>query len=171
MGLVHIYCGDGKGKTTAAMGLALRMAGCGRRVLISQFFKNGSSSELKPLRGLENVSVMNCVTVPGRFVNLSDRQKQQARQDYSRFLASVLETAKDFDLLVLDEVISAYHHEAVDRDMLLSFLRRKPERLEVVITGRNPPPELLEPADYVTEMKKIKHPFDKGIKARKGIEF
>lgn len=171
MGLVHIYCGDGKGKTTASMGLALRMAGFGRKVLISQFFKNGSSSELKPLRELENVTMMHCKTVPGRFVNLTAEQRMQAKTDYSNLLVSVLEKAPEYDLLVLDEVISTYNHEAIDRNTLVDFLRNKPEHLEVVLTGRNPAPELLELADYVTEMKKIKHPFDKGIMARKGIEF
>lgn len=171
MGLVHIYCGDGKGKTTAAMGLALRMAGCGRQVLITQFFKNGSSSELKPLRQLENVTMMHCSTVPGRFVNLSEQQREIAKQDYSRLLSEVLTAAAGYDLLVLDEVISAYNHGAVERDLLVRFLQSKPEKLEIVLTGRNPAPELLESADYVTEMKKVKHPFDKGIMARKGIEF
>lgn len=170
-GLIHIYCGDGKGKTTAAAGLALRAAGAGKNVVFTQFFKDGSSSEVKVLQGIPNIRIMHCRTVHGLWRRMNDAQKESARRDYTGLLSGVLEAAKDADLLVLDEIVSACNHGTVAEFAVLAFLRDKPENLEVVLTGRNPSDTLLELADYVTEMCKIKHPYDRGIKARKGIEF
>lgn len=169
--MVHIYCGDGKGKTTAAMGLALRMAGAGKNVLIGQFFKDGSSGEIKVLKTIPGVEVLHCETVPGRYVHMTEPQKEQARKDYTAYLLTLLEQGKDSDLLVLDEVISALNRVIVPIEPVTAFLRDFGPKLEVVLTGRNPAPELVEVADYVTEMRKEKHPFDKGVRARKGIEF
>lgn len=171
MGLIHIYCGDGKGKTTASVGLAVRMAGAGKRVVFTQFFKNGNSSEVKMLKLCEGVRTMHCKTVPGRFSQMDEAARAQARADYGALLEAVLCEAKTADLLVLDEVISACNNGTVSEERVAEFLRTKPEGLEVVLTGRNPSNKLLELADYVTEMKKIKHPYDKGIKARHGVEF
>lgn len=171
MGLIHIYCGDGKGKTTASVGLAVRMAGAGKRVVFTQFFKNGNSSEVKMLKQCEGVRTMHCKTVPGRFSQMDESAREQARADYGALLETVLDEAKTADLLVLDEVISACNNGTVFEERVAEFLRTKPEGLEVVLTGRNPSDKLLELADYVTEMKKIKHPYDKGIKARHGVEF
>lgn len=170
-GLIHIYCGDGKGKTTAAVGLAVRAAGAGKRVVFTQFFKNGNSSEIKMLKLLDNVQTIHCQTVPGRFKNMTEEQKAQARADYSRLLENVLTEAQAADLLVLDEAISACNNSTIREERIQQFLRTKQEGLEVVLTGRNPSAELLELADYVTEMQKRKHPFDKGIPARHGVEF
>jgi len=169
--MVHIYCGDGKGKTTAAMGLALRMAGAGRNVLIGQFFKDGSSGEIKVLKTIPGVEVLHCETVPGRYVHMTEPQKVQARKDYTAYLLTLLERGETSDLLVLDEVISALNRGIVPMEPVTAFLRDFGQKLEVVLTGRNPAPELVELADYVTEMRKEKHPFDKGVRARKGVEF
>lgn len=169
-GLIHLYCGSGKGKTTAAAGLAARMAGAGGRVVFAQFYKDGSSCEVKALAGLE-VAAMNCKTVPGRFSQMDEAARQRAREDYSRFLLSVFAAARQADLLVLDEVVSACNHGTVKEERLLALLREKPEGLEVVLTGRDPSERLLAMADYVTQMQKIKHPFDRGVAARRGIEF
>ena len=84
--MVHIYCGDGKGKTTAAMGLALRMAGAGKQVLIGQFFKDGSSGEIRVLQTVPGVETLHCKTVPGRYARMTEAQRETARQDYSRYL-------------------------------------------------------------------------------------
>lgn len=170
-GLIHIYCGDGKGKTTAAVGLAVRAAGAGKRVVFTQFFKNGNSSEVGMLKKLDNIQSIHCKTVPGRFKNMTEEQKAQARADYSQLLETVLTEAQTADLLVLDEAISACNNGTIREERIQQFLRTKQEGLEVVLTGRNPSAELLELADYVTEMKKRKHPFDKGIPARHGVEF
>ena len=171
MGLIHIYCGDGKGKTTASVGLAVRMAGAGKQVVFTQFFKNGNSSEVKMLKQCEGIRTMHCKTVPGRFSQMDEAARAQAKADYSALLEAVLCEAKHADLLVLDEVISACNNETLSEQRVAEFLRTKPEELEVVLTGRDPSDRLLELADYVTEMKKRKHPYDKGIKARHGVEF
>ena len=170
-GLIHIYCGDGKGKTTAAAGLAVRAAGAGKQVVFTQFFKDGSSSEIRSLKSLPNIRTMHCVTVRGFFSRMNDRQKAKASEDYTRLFRNAAAASGEADLLVLDEIISACNHGTVTESLVVGFLRKKPEKLEVVLTGRNPSNTLLELADYITEMRKIKHPFDSGIAARKGIEF
>ena len=170
-GLIHIYCGDGKGKTTAATGLAVRAAGAGKRVLFTQFFKNGNSCEVKSLKLLPLVRTLHCKTVPGRFKNMSPEEQAHARSDYSALLRQAMEEAQNAELLVLDEVISACNHGIIDESILREFLQNKADGLEVVLTGRNPSEELITLADYVSEIKKVKHPFDKGIRARRGIEF
>lgn len=170
-GLIHIYCGDGKGKTTAAVGLTLRSAGAGNRVVFTQFFKDGSSSEISLLRQIPGISVLHTKTVGGFWKRMTAEQQAQASRDYTELFHIACERAKNMDLLVLDEVISACNHGAVPEEALLEFLQNKPEHLEVVLTGRNPSEALLAQADYVTEMKKVKHPFDRGVLARKGIEY
>ena len=170
-GLIHIYCGDGKGKTTAAIGLAIRAAGAGKKVVFAQFFKDGSSSEISVLQTVANIRTAHCDTVRGLWKRMSDAQKAQAGKDYTSFFAEIVVLAKDADLLVLDEIVSACTHGTVAETVVLDFLRDKPNGLEVVLTGRNPSEELLELADYVSEIRKVKHPYDCGIAAREGIEF
>lgn len=170
-GLIHIYCGEGKGKTTAAIGLAVRGAGAGKSVVLTQFFKDGSSSEFHALKKIENIRIIHCQTVRGLWKRMDEQQKAQAAKDYTKLFIDVISAAQEADLLVLDEILSACNHGAVAEELVVDFLRHKPEKLEVVLSGRNPSPALLEAADYITEMKKIRHPFDAGIPARKGIEF
>ncbi|MCF0143014.1 MAG: cob(I)yrinic acid a,c-diamide adenosyltransferase [Parasporobacterium sp.] len=169
--MIHIYCGKGKGKTTAATGLTVRMAGNGGRVLFAQFFKDGSSSEISVLKNLENVDVRHCDTLIGFFDRMTDEEKEKVTCDYSAFLKGLLEEAPAYDLVVLDESISAYNHGVYCREDLLDFLKEHPEKPEIVLTGRDPAPELFARADYVTEMTKHKHPFENGVEARKGIEY
>ena len=170
-GLIHIYCGDGKGKTTAAVGLSVRAAGCGRKVVFAQFFKDGHSGECCVLEKLPNITFLRPERSFGFFWTLTEAEKAEAKAFYTAHLHRALELARDADLLVLDEAMSACRHGVVDEGEVLSFLRKKPERLEVVLTGRDPSRAMQDAADYVTEMKKIKHPFDRGIPARKGVEF
>lgn len=170
---IHIYCGDGKGKSTAAMGLALRAAGSGKKVLVTQFLKDGSSSELNILRELPNVQVLTCPRQFGFFWNMTEEQKAEAKSAYEELFEKAVQIATEEGvfLLVMDELIVAYNHGLLDRERVLSFLREKPEGLEVVLTGRDPAPELVELADYMSEIRKKKHPFDKGVSARRGIEW
>ncbi len=170
-GLIHIYCGKGKGKTTASVGLAVRAAGAGKKVLFVQFFKSGVSSEMESLRKLPNIETFYCETPVNFFLKMDDKQKQEAKELYTPHLLKALEKASDVDVLVLDEIISTCTYEVVDEAVLLDFLRNKRPELEVVMTGRDPSEQLQELADYITEMKKIRHPYDKKIMARKGIEF
>lgn len=170
-GLIHIYCGDGKGKTTAAVGLAVRAAGAGKKVIFTQFFKDGSSSEIKVLQGVENIQILHCNTVRVFWKRMTDEQKAKVSADHTGFFAEIIQLTRNADLLILDEIISACNHGTVAEAAVTDFLRSKPERLEVVLTGRNPSERILRLADYVTQMQKIKHPYDRGIAAREGIEF
>ncbi len=169
--MIHLYCGEGKGKTTAAMGLALRMAGAGKQVLIGQFFKNGSSSEIRALGSVPGVEICHCVTVPGLYSRLTEQQRQQARLDYTAYLLELLQRAAGKDLLVLDEAVSACRHGTIPEQTLLAFLDARGEKMEIVLTGREPSEALQARADYITEMRKCRHPFDRGVRARKGVEF
>jgi cob(I)alamin adenosyltransferase len=172
-GLVHIYTGDGKGKTTAALGLALRAAGCGRRVLIVQFFKGRDSGELRALGSVPNIAIRRLKNDYGFFKAMDEADKAAVRAEHDALLTRALAEAQTgaCDTLILDEAISAFRHGAMDRERLERFLDCKPEALELVLTGRDAPPQLLERADYVTDMRKLKHPFDQGIPAREGVEF
>ena len=169
-GLIHLYCGDGKGKTTAAVGLAVRAAGAGKQVIFTQFFKDGSSSEVESLK-LLGIRTIHAQTVKGFYRAMNEQQRQQARQDYTALFRQVTDAAKNADLLILDEIVSACNRGVVPETLVTDFLRNKPSALEVVLTGRDPSPALVELADYITEMRKLRHPYDRGVAARKGIEF
>ena len=171
-GLIHIYTGDGKGKTSAAAGLAVRFAGHGGKVLFCQLLKDGSSGELCVLRGIPQVTVRCCERHFGFSFQMNDDERREAADFYSAILREALAQAKEgsYGLLILDEAVGAYNLGFIPRGELLDFLKNKPQELEVVLTGRDPAPELLELADYVSEIKKVRHPFDAGIPARDGIE-
>ena len=168
--MIHLYCGDGKGKTTAACGLAVRAAGSGMRVLFVQFFKSGKSSEVTALEKLGVVTAHPGVHY-GRYKSLDEERKAEVRDSYGELLNDVIAHAAEYDLIVLDEAVSTYGYAMIDREQLMEFLRQEGSRREIVLTGRDPLPELTDAADYVTEMKKVKHPFDGGIAARQGIEY
>jgi cob(I)alamin adenosyltransferase len=169
-GLVHIYCGDGKGKTTAAMGLALRAAGNGLKVLILQFLKSGSTGELISLAKLENVTVIRGKGGTKFVWNMNEDEKETALCVHTENLNKVMEHAGDYDMLILDEALGACGCGLLDTQLLCRFLDERPDGMEVVLTGRNPAKDLMDRADYISEIKKIRHPYDKGIMARKGIE-
>lgn len=170
-GLIHIYCGDGKGKTTAAMGLAVRCAGSGRKVLILQFLKDGKSSEFASLSHVPGIEVIPQTKTFGFTWTLTPEEKAEAAAYYSGLLEDAFRRAPDFDLLILDEALGACTTGMADESRLLSLLDGRPEPLEVVLTGRDPSQALQDRADYVTEMKMVKHPFEKGVSAREGIEY
>ncbi len=168
-GLIHVYCGDGKGKTTAAMGLALRAAGCGLRVHVVQFLKSGTSGELNILRTLPNVQVFSGKSGTKFSFQMSDDEKAAVTLQHNENLRAAL--AVPCDVLVLDEAASTYQLGLVDAALLEETVLQRKEKMEIVITGRNPAQFMLDAADYVTEMMCRKHPYEKGIAARKGIEF
>ena len=170
-GLIHIYCGDGKGKTTAAIGLAVRCAGSGRKVLILQFLKDGKSSEFASLSHVPGIEAVPQTRTFGFTWTLAPEEKQEAAAYYASLLEDAFFRAGGFDLLILDEVLGACAAGLLDESRLLSLLDGKPEPLEIVLTGRGPSQALLERADYMTEMKMVKHPFQRGVSAREGIEY
>lgn len=171
-GLIHIYCGDGKGKTTAAVGLAVRCAGRGNKVLLVQFLKSRDSGELYSLAKLPDIEVMRGKESKKFTFQMNEEEKHALLIEHNKMFEQVLEKIKNggYSLLILDEVIGALNAKVFEMPKLIEFLRHKPENLEIVLTGRNPAPELVEIADYVSEMRKVKHPMDKGIMAREGIE-
>lgn len=168
--MIHIYCGDGKGKTTAACGLALRARGAGMEVLFAQFFKSGRSSEIGMLEQC-GVKVILPAAHYGRFKNMDETQKTLAAREYEALLLRIAEAAPGYGLIVLDEAVSACNHGLIKCETLVSLLKNNGAEREIVLTGRSPAPELCALADYITEMRKIKHPYEKGVTARKGIEF
>lgn len=169
-GKLHIYCGDGKGKTTAAMGLALRAAGSGKTVWLVQLLKDGTSAELAALAGVPGVHIIPQTRRFGFIWTLTAEEKAAARDYYSGLLEEAFSQAAE-GLLVVDEALGAVNTGMVDADRLLALLDSRPAELEVALTGRDPVQPLLDRADYVTEMKKVKHPFDLGLPARRGIEY
>lgn len=169
-GCVHIYCGDGKGKTTAAAGLAVRAAGAGKKVLFFQFMKDNTSSERNILEQIENITC-----VPGRAeekfsFQMSEDERRKSRQYYAETFADLCEAAASYQMVIFDELICAVQCGFLPEEEVIRFLEEKPEALEVVLTGNVPGERLLALADYVTEMKKVKHPYDRGLAARMGIE-
>lgn len=172
-GLIHIYCGDGKGKTTAATGLAIRGAGHLMKVIFVQFMKDGTSNELKILDDIDNIDVMVCKKHLGFSWNMDDETKKFAQEEYTKLFDDAIDECvkNDVDMIIFDEIMSAVSCKFVSEEKVLKFLKHKPEKLEVVMTGRNPSKELIDKADYVSEIKKIKHPFDAGVESRIGIEY
>ena len=170
-GTVQIYTGDGKGKTTAALGLAIRAAGHGARVVIIQFMKGWNGyGELKVLAPLKNVTLMHtgapkCVR-PGAESEWDAGEAEKGMRFAKKYAAPQM-----CDMLILDEITWAISHGLLKTEDVLKLIDKKPEQLEIVITGRGAPQELIDRADLVSEIKEIKHPFAQGVKERQGIEY
>ena len=167
-GLVHLYCGDGKGKTTAAMGLALRALGQGMQVVVVQFLKDGTSGELVPLKKL-GAAVYSGQPGAKFTFQMNAEEKAQATEENNARLAEALQ--QPCDLLILDEICAARNSGMVDEALAKQTVLERPQHREVVLTGRNPEAWMVEAADYITEMQPRRHPYEQGIPARKGIEF
>jgi len=167
-GLVHIYTGDGKGKTTAALGLALRAVGQDLKVIVVQFLKGDSDCGEHKLtlkhQPFEIVQFTegNCFTLPTEQLQ-NDVEKTMA------FIKEIMESNK-YQMIILDEVFIAIKRGLLETSQVTELIRNKPDSIELVLTGRSAPAEIIELADYVTEMQMKKHPYTQGIAARKGIE-
>jgi cob(I)alamin adenosyltransferase len=170
-GLIQVYTGDGKGKTTCALGLALRAVGQGFKVFMVQFLKTDDTGEVQAARRLAPDFTMESFGIPG-FPRLSDPSPETlaaARQAFHRARQVIL--AGEHDLVILDEVNLSLTYNLVPLAEMLELLGQRPPHVEVVLTGRNAPAELVDLADLVTEMRPVKHYFEAGIKARRGIEW
>ena len=166
---IHVYTGDGKGKTTAALGLTLRAVGAGWRVLFTQFLKHGKFSEIKALKRLgDQVTIRQYGS--GRFIKRrpSEKEMEMARAGLSEIMQVMKEGR--YDLIVLDEINVAVHFGLIPLEGVISLLEKRPQDVELVFTGKWAHKEIIERADLVTEMRMIKHYFSKGIRAREGIE-
>lgn len=168
-GYIHVYTGNGKGKTTAALGLALRAAGAGLKVFIGQFLKSGNYSEIKAITRFSEL-----ITVEQfggkRFIRgkITESDKKLAAKGLKRIKEIVL--SGSYDLVILDEINVVMKLKLLSCSEVLEVIGSKPANVEMVLTGRSAPDQIIEKADLVTEMKVIKHYFSRGIKARKGIE-
>lgn len=171
-GLIHIYFGDGKGKTTTGMGLVTRAAGYGCKVLLYQFMKNNRTSERRILEKVDNITIVDGLEQEKFSFQMTPEEKKERRQYYNSQFQKVTEMAVsgDYDVLFLDETIYTVSAGLLDEEPVLEFLKKKPDKLEVILTGNTPSEALIEAADYVSQIKKIKHPFDKGQGSRMGIE-
>ena len=169
-GYVQVYTGNGKGKTTAALGLAVRAVGAGMKVFIGQFVKGMHYSELDVINSdLENITVRQY----GRdcfIINEPTPEDKEAAQDGFERIRQIVGAGKH-ELVILDELNIAIYYGLISIDEVLRLIKDKPSHVELVITGRYAPDELLKAADLVTEMKEVRHYYQKGVQARKGIEF
>lgn len=173
-GLVHIYTGDGKGKTTAAVGLGVRASGRGLKVLMIQFLKGVETGEVEALKKLAPGFTIHRGQITGKFMwnmNEEELKELKAAQEDMFKLALEASAGGSCDLIILDEIMAAVNTGMVPIQDVVRLVRNKPRSLEIVLTGRDAPKELVELADYVSEINMVKHPFEKGINARKGIEF
>ncbi|MFQ6064891.1 MAG: cob(I)yrinic acid a,c-diamide adenosyltransferase [Candidatus Bathyarchaeia archaeon] len=170
-GLVQVYTGNGKGKTSAAFGLALRAIGRGLRVYVIQFIKGGFDyGELHIMDELPNFKLK--AFGQGKFITEmppTDKDVKLAKEALE--LAQEVVNSDEYDVVILDEINVALNLKLVDVNEVVDLIKNKPEDVELILTGRHAPPEVVEVADLVTEMKEIKHPYTKGIPPREGIEY
>jgi len=169
-GLVHVYTGNGKGKTTAAFGLALRAIGAGMKVFIGQFVKGKQYNEnLAVARYLKNITVkqygLGCF-----IVNTPTEDDIIAAGKGLDEMRKIIKEGKH-DLVIMDEVNIALYYKLIDVNQLIEIIKTKPDHVELVLTGRYAPQEIIDISDLVTEMKEVKHYYQQGIEARDGIEY
>lgn len=171
-GLTHIIYGMGKGKTTGAVGCALRAAGSGMKVVFVSLMKDGTSSENSMLEKC-GIKLMYCDRNYGFTFEMTDKDKQEITACHNALLGKALELAQngEADMLVIDELFCAYEYGLCDKELAKSIVSCKPENVELVLTGHDPDEFFLQAADYVSRVESPKHPYEKGIAARKGIEF
>lgn len=194
--MIQLYTGDGKGKTTAAVGLAVRATGCGLRVIFSQFMKGNDTGELHVLEGLSQVTILRSPKEFGFYCTLGDEEKAELAQIHDDILDRILEAVQEHqcDMVILDEITYPVSWELVSVEKLkkLLLLAGKTDETgvsskaaeekaagglvlrglpELILTGRDAVDFITDQADYITEMKAVRHPFEKGVGARKGIEY
>jgi cob(I)alamin adenosyltransferase len=172
-GYVQVYTGNGKGKTTAALGLAFRAVGRGFRVIMVQFLKGMYTGELESSKKFgDNFKIVRLAETDKFFWTMNEEEKLELRsrvQSEIKYIFEVLE-AEACDILILDEIMGAMHGGIVTEDQVCQMIDARPETMELILTGRNVPDKIFEKADLVTEMKPLKHYIDKGVPARDGIE-
>ncbi|HNT41774.1 MAG TPA: cob(I)yrinic acid a,c-diamide adenosyltransferase [Tenuifilaceae bacterium] len=168
-GYIHLYTGNGKGKTTAAIGLAVRAAGANKTIFIGQFVKGMHYAELVSLQRIPQIKVkqfgLDCFIVN----NPTQKDVDAARAGFDEISGIMLNNS--YNMVILDEICIAIYYRLIGVNEVIDVLGKKPREMEVILTGRYAPQELIDIADLVTEMKEIKHYYNQGIEARKGIEY
>lgn len=173
-GMVQVYMGNGKGKTTAALGLGLRAAGHGFRVIMVQFLKGSNSGELQAVKHLApNFEIVRLENVPGFFWTLSKAEKKQLEEEIRKNWEYIqrLATEEEYQVMILDEILAVVENGLLGLEEVINLIKTRSVKLELVFTGRNLPLQLLEFVDLITEMKEVKHYFHEGVAARAGIEY
>ena len=169
-GYIHVYTGPGKGKTTAALGLGIRAAGAGMKVHMVQFMKGRRYSEIDSIENISNFTI----TQHGRDEFVSKENPDKIDIDLAqkgfKYTKEIVNNGK-YDMIILDEINTAVDYNLIALKDVIKLLEGKPEKLELILTGRNAHPEIVRHADLVTEMLEIKHPYQQGVTARKGIDF
>jgi len=172
-GLVHVYTGAGKGKTTAALGAAMRALGWGMRVCIVQFIKGYAEigeGRFAGEMGGRLVLRQFAVDYSRDIDEAKVRERRAAAEAAMRYTEQTVASG-EFGLIILDEINNALHYGLIETERVLRLMAGKPEQVELILTGRDAPQAIIDAADYVTEMRSIKHPFQKGVRARKGIDY
>ncbi len=168
-GYVQIYTGNGKGKTTAALGLAVRAAGAGLKVYFGQFLKEDETSELKALAKFDNIETALYSKSFELFSNEQQVNRKEAQQGYQKALEAA--SSGEYDVVILDEINVACSLKLVDEQEIVELIKQKNETTELVLTGRGAAATVVECADLVSEIKEVKHYYTNGVSSREGIEF
>jgi len=172
-GLIQVYTGDGKGKTTAALGQGLRSCGRGLKVCMVQFLKGGDTGELHSVEKLHPLfEIFRFEKKRGFFWTLDHKEKYELKEDIEKgfeFIKAVV-SKEECDVLIIDELLGVLGNKLLEVKEVVELLKSKPDTMEIIITGRNASKEIIDAADLVTEMKEIKHYFKNGVSAREGIE-
>ena len=172
-GYVQVYTGNGKGKTTAAMGLAFRAAVDGMEVKVVQFLKSWKTGELESAKRFDNLEILRFEKVKGFTWELNEEELAQLKSEVRvgfDFVKGLVEN-RGCDILILDEVMASISGGFIGEDEIVELIEKKPKDMELILTGRNVPEKIMEKADLITEMREIKHYYKKGVPAREGIEF
>ena len=173
-GYVQIYTGNGKGKTTAAVGLAVRAAGNGYNVFMVQFLKGSKTGEIESAKKMAPFfNIFRFEKKRGFFWTLNTEEKIELKEDVQKAYEFCMETLKEekCDILIMDEVMGALSNDLISEQQLIELIDNKPDNIELILTGRNAPKSIINKANLVTEMKDIKHYFNEGVPSREGIEF
>ncbi len=171
-GLTHIICGDGKGKTTSAVGCALRAKGSGMKVVFVSMMKDGTSSENELMKNA-GITLMHCDKYYGFTFEMTDQEKAGLIECHNKLLTDAYELAQngEAEMLVIDEFFCACEYELCDMLLAKKIVFEKPYETELVLTGHSVSKEFLDAADYISRIENERHPFEKGVLARKGIEY
>lgn len=172
-GYIQIYTGDGKGKTTASLGLAMRAAGAGYKVIIAQFMKAVYSSEMNVIEGIKNIELYRASTIKKFIWKMTEDEIKCLKKETQGLLKKIVQWNKEgtADVIILDEILGALQCDLVSKEDIAKLLDEKADCIEFVLTGRNAPDWMIEKADLVSEINPVKHYMDSGVSARKGIEF
>lgn len=171
LGLVHIYTGDGKGKTTCSVGLAIRMVGCGGKVAFLQFMKGQKTGECDVLSKL-GIDVRRTKDVLKFYPFMTPEEKAECDKENNDLLNYATKISKeDYNLIILDEIMSAVNVGSLDVNKVVDLIKNKNENTEIVMTGRDPKDELKNVSNYISYVRMDKHPYNEGIMAREGIEY